>query len=157
MHILGISWHQDDYVFQFIVFLQKGVMKLPPQVRASMYRYIMRRGSSHNPFKSMFYWALIYDSCIVLIYDSCVYQVYVCHIHSAGLFLFSCTLLALPGLISAAGRFRPGLSPDTFCLDHRKSIDSRLSSAKVPESRWWSHKHSCPGMFPGLHRLQTQI
>ena len=50
-----------------------------------------------------------------------IYQVYVCHIHSAGLFLFDCTRPALPGLISAAGRFT-----------YQNSIDSRLRPAKVP-------------------------
>ncbi len=66
------------------------------------------------------------------LYMTGIYQVYVCRIHSAGLFLFSCTLLGLPGLISAAGRFRLGLSADPSCLSHRKSINSRLRHVKDP-------------------------
>jgi hypothetical protein len=40
--------------------------ELPPKVRASMYRCILRRGALHYRFKSMFYWAFqaIYDKFI---------------------------------------------------------------------------------------------
>jgi hypothetical protein len=45
----------------YCVFTSKEAMKLPPHVRASMYRCIPRRGAAHDLFKSMFYWALTYD------------------------------------------------------------------------------------------------
>jgi hypothetical protein len=81
-----------------------------------------------------------------------VYLVYVCHINSAGLFLFFCTLPGLPGLITAAGRFRLGLFADPFCLGHQKTTNSRLMPAKDPH----------PGvdiiyMVAPLHRGHTQI
>jgi hypothetical protein len=61
-----------------------------------------------------------------------IYLVYVCHINSAGLFLFVCTLPGLSGLISAVGRFRLGLFADPFCLGHQKSTNSTLLPAKDP-------------------------
>jgi hypothetical protein len=61
-----------------------------------------------------------------------IYQVYICHIHSAGLFLFGYMLPGLPGLISAARRFKLELSADPFCLGHRKATESRLRPAKIP-------------------------
>ncbi len=103
-------------------------LRLPSQGSTSLYRCILSRGASHNPFKSMFYWEHL---CM-----ASIYHVYVCHIHSAGLFLFSCTLPGLPGLISAAapGRFRLGLPAYPFCLGHRMFAFSRLRPAKVPQT-----------------------
>ncbi len=67
-----------------------------------------------------------------------IWQVYPRYIYVISIQLDSSSSLAvaplpaLPDLISAAGRFRLGLSADPFCLGHQKSIDSRLKPAKVP-------------------------
>jgi hypothetical protein len=61
-------------------------------------------------------------------------QVYACHdISSAGLFLFSWLLPGISGLLSAPGRFRPGLSANPFGLGDQKATHSRLGPAKVPQ------------------------
>ncbi len=39
----------------------------------------------------------------------------------------------LPGVPSALGRFRPGLSADHFGFGDRKATNSRLGPAKVPQ------------------------
>ncbi len=55
---------------------------------------------------------------------------------SAGRFRvrFSCTPLSgLPGLTSAPGRFRPGLSADPVGFGDREATNSRLGPAKVPQ------------------------
>ncbi len=60
-------------------------------------------------------------------------MVYECHISSAGLLLVGGALPGLPGLRSAPGRFRPGTSANLFGFDHRKSTNTRLGPAKVPQ------------------------
>ena len=60
-------------------------------------------------------------------------MVYERHISSGGLLLVSGTLPGLPGLPSAPGRFGPGTSANLFGFDHRKSTNTRLGPAKVPQ------------------------
>ncbi len=43
------------------------------------------------------------------------------------------TLPGLPGPPSAPGRFGTGTSVNLFGFDHRKSTDTRLGTAKVPQ------------------------
>ena len=60
-------------------------------------------------------------------------MVYERHISSGGLLLVGGTLPGLPGLPSAPGRFGPGTSANLFGFDHRKSTNTRLGPAKVPQ------------------------
>ena len=60
-------------------------------------------------------------------------MVYERHISSGGLLLVGGTLPGLPGLRSAPGRFGPGTSANLFGFDHRKSTNTRLGPAKVPQ------------------------
>ena len=60
-------------------------------------------------------------------------MVYERHISSGGLLLFGSTLPGLQGLPSAPGRLRPGTSANLFGFDHRKSTNTRLGPAKVPQ------------------------
>ncbi len=55
MIIFGLFQHYDIMFFNSLCFKSKEAMKLPPQVRSSMYRCILRRGAPHDPFKGMFY------------------------------------------------------------------------------------------------------
>jgi hypothetical protein len=61
----------------------------------------------------------------VTVYTRCIPSIYISYLlcrHFAG----------LPGLPSAPGCLRPGLSTDPFRLGHWKSSNSRLGPAKVP-------------------------
>jgi hypothetical protein len=62
-----------------------------------------------------------------------IWMVYERHISWGGLLLLGGTLPGLPGLPSAPGRFGPGTSANLFGFDHRKSTNTRLGPAKVPQ------------------------
>ena len=66
-------------------------------------------------------------------YMNGIWMVYERHIISGGLLLVGGTLPGLPGLPSAPGRFGPGTSANLFGFDHRKSTNTRLGPAKVPQ------------------------
>ena len=91
----------------------------------------LRGGGQHaipsKRVQSIFYWAFIYDR----------YMPGICMSYlSTGRFRvrFSCTPLScMPGLPSAPGRVRPGLSADPFGFGNRKPPNSRLGPAKVPQ------------------------
>ena len=63
-------------------------------------------------------------------------QVYACHIVQLAAFESASAarpISGLPGLPSAPGRSRPGLSADPLGFGDRKATNSRLGPAKVPQ------------------------
>ncbi len=71
-----------------------------------------------------------YMTILILPTNSCLYPIeWIQGIHSR----FRCTLPGLPGLPSAPGRFRPGTSADLFGFGDRKSTNTRMGPAKVPQ------------------------
>ena len=119
------------------VFTRIKITKLPRLVWTNMYRYSLRLGTSHNPLKSMFYWAVIYDRYMTGICMS---------------YIFSWTL---PLQLAASGHFwsskRAGpLQTWTFCesvRSWRPKLEGHPLEAGACQSstaRRWSHKHGCP-------------
>ena len=130
------SWHLPRSLCFSIncVFTEEITTKLPRLVWTNMYLCIPRRGTSHNPLKSMFYWAVIYDR-----YMSGICMSYI----------FSWTL---PLQLAASWHFwsskRAGpLRTWTFCESVRswrpKGLPLEAGACQSSTARRWPHKHGC--------------
>jgi hypothetical protein len=93
-----------------------------------------------------------------------IWMLYERHISSGGLLLVGSTLPGLPGLPSALGRFGPGTSVNLFGFDHRKSTNTRLGPAKVPQpgvdliQMAAPERHLlAPSALPGSRHQHTRI
>jgi len=122
------------------VFTAEITMKLPRLVWTNMYSCIKRRGMSHNPLKSMFYWAVLYDRymsgiCMAYIFSRCWSRCWTFPLQHAS-----------SGHFWSSKRAGP-LQTWTFCESVRswrlKGHSLEAGACQSSTARRWSHKHGC--------------
>ena len=136
------------------VFTEEITTKLPRLVWTNMYLWIPRRGTLHNPLKSMFYWAVLYDRymlgiCMAYIFSRCWSRCWTFPLQ-----------LAAFGNVWSSNRAWP-LQIWTLCESVRswlpKGHPLEAGACQSSTARRWSHKHGCPSVMPGLLRRRIRI
>ncbi len=119
----------------------KPMMKHHSRIRTHMWRAVLSLGTTNQSTKSMFYSSVVYD------YMTGIWQVYIYLSY-----LISCTLEGPPGLLSAPGRFRPGLLADYLRFSDGKVPNQRLAPTKVPHPRVDIVNMAAPAGFPSANQ-----
>ena len=150
------DWHMPRLLCSSMncVFTEEITMKLPRLVWTNMNLCITRRGTSHHPLKSRFYWGVLYDRymsgiCMAYIFSRCWSRCW-----------------TFPLLLAASGNFwsskRVGpLQTWTLCESAQSWLPTghplEAGASQSSTARRWFHKYGCPFVIPGWLRRHIRI
>ena len=135
----GLYWF---WFYYWLGMAEQDMMKLQSLLRTGMYRSLLRRGTSHHHWKSMFYSAVINAR------------------HNPGIYLsylYSSNLCGPCESSRRAGMFQTWTVCESFPFLRPKALQLEAGACQSSTASCWSHKHGCPCVMQGLDRWHPQI